>query len=75
MVIKNELIDRSSLDGFKRYMLENPIYYKSIYGNIPIEEAYKLAMKALKNLNVKYLIREMELWEATRLSSDKGYMR
>lgn len=34
-------MDRGTLKGFKRYMLANPYYYRDIFGNIPIEHAWK----------------------------------
>lgn len=36
--------DRRTLEGFRKYMKENPYYFEFLYGNMSIDDAYKEAM-------------------------------
>ena len=44
-------INRGTLKGFKRYMLANPYYYRDIFGDITIEEAWKQVRKIQKSFS------------------------
>ena len=48
----NELasVDRSDIRAFRAYMAANPYYFKSIFGDMSIHDAYLEAMQLRENL-------------------------
>ena len=48
----NELasVDRSDIRAFRKYMEANPYYFKSIFGDVSIHDAYLEAMQLRENL-------------------------
>ena len=50
--------DRRTVEGFKKYMKGNPYYFKSLYGNMSIDEAYR-EVSALKRRRKRQTIDEI----------------
>jgi hypothetical protein len=46
-----EFQERHTLSGFTRYMRARPYYFRSIFGDVTIEQAFRAARKAEQVLN------------------------
>jgi hypothetical protein len=46
-----DFLDRGTLSGFRRYMEARPAYFKSQFGNMSIEDAFRSATGAYQVLN------------------------